>query len=293
MKFCAGLLLLIGFTQAAYAADLGVVESLGQAIGQSRQNSESLPVSPTSQDAHSIPSSDDMSPLRRRVVKNQNNFGPVDNAVDTAQSAVLVELSPTDVDSLKRLGIVEEATSVIAPQSDTPWAKYQKSSSAPGVVNNRLFEQLHDEVRLLVGQDIYDQLVWSYADIKSFDNWIYATLSQYELAGEPLFGASQGLNGLDDQLRAHLVFLGINGSANSTTAWNHDADRTIAVTPVDTKNVLAEYQTQILYSRVEPQAGWFVRVLEYLTIKNLLYLVLSIMSVVFLLRAIRFLLRQQ
>lgn len=293
MKFCASLLLLIGFAQAAYAADLGTVESLGQVVGQSRQNSDSLPVTPASPDVHSIPSSDDKSPLRGRLIKNQNNFGPVDNTVDAAQSLFLVELSPTDVDSLKRLGVVEEAASVVAPQSHTPWAKYQKSSSASGVVNNRLFEHLNDEVRLLVGEDIYAQLVWSYVDIKSFDNWIYATLSQYQLAGDPIFGASQGLNGLDDQLRANLVFLGINGSANSATALNHDGHRTIAVTRDDTRNVLAEYQTQILYSRAEPQTGWFVLVFEYLTIKNLLYLVLSIISVVFLLRAIRFLLRQQ
>ncbi|MCQ8129172.1 hypothetical protein [Methylomonas rivi] len=155
---------------------------------------------------------------------------------------------------------------------------------------NDPFAELHDEMRLLVGEDMYAKMVWTYLDVKQLDNWIYATIKQSEL-----FARDSLIVGINDQLMVGLTSLGLVGSNDRNLAFeeqlaagNQENGRQIN----GLNNAEQMINDAVMRAEFERNSSFF-GVLKYLTVNNFLYLLLSVLVSVYLVKLVRFLIRQQ
>ncbi|QPK61924.1 hypothetical protein IVG45_13755 [Methylomonas sp. LL1] len=153
---------------------------------------------------------------------------------------------------------------------------------------NALFDQLHDEARLMVGEEIYAKMVWTYSDIKELDNWIYSSMSQYDLLADQSQAGAKAVSGLNQQLTAELVFLGLKGSDGPVLAGKGSTN----VVNLESRRSMPGYAEPMLVSDSESQNA-FLFILKYLTIANFLYLMVSVMAAVSLAKAFNFFIRQE
>lgn len=147
-------------------------------------------------------------------------------------------------------------------------------------------DQFHDEMRLILGEDIYAEMVWTYLDAKQLDNWIYTTVNQ-----SGLFAQDSLIVGLNDQLMASLTSLGFVGSDGrnlsideSSKRHNQQPNRVD-----DTEKIVND---ALMKAEFERNSAFF-GVLKYLTVVNFLYLMSSIVILVYVVKLFKFLIRQQ
>ena len=160
----------------------------------------------------------------------------------------------------------------------------QLGKAAEKIQNNPdVFEQLHDEFKLMVGDDIYTRVVWSYDDVKALDNWLSATFNQLtQIDGESIFV------GLNDQIIANFTApeqIGLPGQHAKSVEERH-ADA------LKTPEYAARYGVNqaVIQANFENQSK-FLLILNYLTPSNLLYLAISIGTVVYGGKFFRFLIK--
>ena len=164
---------------------------------------------------------------------------------------------------------------------DLGFVSQQTAEQAQNNINP--FEQLHDEVRLMVGEDNYAKMAWTYQNVKQLDNWIYAKVSEYDL----LMQDAMAIVGLNDLLRVDLVFSGLpgmNGQPSMSTQLN--SRHSVSNGTVIASDHLRSSAALVSESR-------FYWLLNYLTILNCIYFILSIMAVVYIAKAFKFLVRQE
>lgn len=142
------------------------------------------------------------------------------------------------------------------------------------------FDQIHDELRLLVGEDVYARMVWTYLDIKQFDNWLYATMEQYTL-----FAEESLLVGLNDQL---MITLGLSGPNSQHTKVSVRSSGSAA----ELGAAEAEIKNAILRADLEAQSRFFT-LLKYFTVRNFFYVMLIGLVLTYTGKAFKFLVRQQ
>ncbi len=153
-----------------------------------------------------------------------------------------------------------------------------------GQISNNLFDQLHDEARWVLGEDTYSKIVWAYSDLQELDAWIYSTTSQYDFAQSPT------ISGLDGRLHMGVVF----GSNERASLLNqHGGASAVNMNNVSTNELLASYQQMTLLSSNQDEESKVFGLIQYLTFKNLLYLLLLILSTIFLVSVFKFFVRQQ
>lgn len=149
--------------------------------------------------------------------------------------------------------------------------------------NPDVFEQLHDEFKLAVGDDLYTQMAWSYDEVKELDNWLSATFSQLtQIDSESIFV------GLNDQIIANFTVpeqIGVPGQHVKSVADRH-ADA------LKTPEYAARYGVSqaVIQANFENQSK-FLLILNYLTLSNLLYLAISVATVVYIGKFFRFLIK--
>lgn len=156
---------------------------------------------------------------------------------------------------------------------------------------NDFLGKIHDELRFMVGEEVYGKMAWTYLDLKRLDHWIYETTSQLEIFNQQMLPGSQGLADLSNQLRADLFFWGLMGSDTSRMPSLQYGDQ---ITPLQTQadSTLAVQANQMtaIDAAVE---GRFFGVFKYLTILNFWYLTLTIIALVYMAKLFRFLVNQQ
>lgn len=144
--------------------------------------------------------------------------------------------------------------------------------------------QMHDEMRLLVGEEIYAKMVWTYLDAKQLDDWIQTTIAQSELfAGDSL------IVGLNDQLMAGLATLGLTGS----NGQNYSAPEQLNSRQSGELNQAKPSMEPVVMKAEFERRSRFFEMLNYLTIGNFFYLILSIVILVYTGKLFKFLVRQQ
>lgn len=151
--------------------------------------------------------------------------------------------------------------------------------------NLDVFDQLHDEFKLMVGDDMYTRMAWSYDSVKEVDTWLSSTLNQLtQVDGESIFV------GLNDQLIANFTAPEQIGLPGRNTKSLEDSHADALKTP----EYAARYGVnQALISvNFESQSKFFV-VLKYLTLSNFLYLAVSIVALVYGGKFFRFLIKQR
>lgn len=168
-----------------------------------------------------------------------------------------------------------------------PWPGFYPGDDARQQLANGIdpLDQLHDEFRLLVGEDIYAQMVWAYLDVKQLDNWIYATVDQLDL-----FSQDSLLVGLNDKLLAGLTVKGQSTpgeqASNGFSDWQNGMQNQRA------SEVKSASDQAVLKAQFESQSKFF-EYIQYLTPLNLIYSVLAIIALVYAGRLVNFLVRQQ
>lgn len=154
------------------------------------------------------------------------------------------------------------------------------------------FNQMRDDLRLIVGEEVYAKMVWSYLDVKQLDYLIYSKMSQYDLLVQEWIQSVQEIFGLNDQLKADLV-IGESPDAESRRLRLDSLNSQHAQLQQSIENGLAaDRLNRATVVDFENQSKLF-KLFKYLTIKNLLYLTLSIAGAVYLAKLFKFLVRQQ
>jgi hypothetical protein len=162
---------------------------------------------------------------------------------------------------------------------------WQANKTVQNQQNLDIFDQLRDEFELMVGDDIYTRMVWSYDSVKEMDNWLSATFSQLTMIdGGSIFV------GLNDQIIANFTApeqIGMPGR-NAKSLEDSHADA------LKTPEYAARYGVNqaLVSANFESQSKFFV-VLKYLTLINLLYLILTIVALVYMVKFFRFLIKQR
>ena len=162
---------------------------------------------------------------------------------------------------------------------------WQANKTVQNQQNLDVFDQLHDEFELMVGDDIYTRMVWSYDSVKQMDNWLSATFSQLTMIDGGLIFV-----GLNDQIIANFIApeqIGMPGR-NAKSLEDSHADA------LKTPEYAARYGVNqaLVSANFESQSKFFV-VLKYLTLINLLYLILTIVALVYMVKFFRFLIKQR
>jgi hypothetical protein len=156
------------------------------------------------------------------------------------------------------------------------------------------FTQIREDLRELVGDEVYSKMIWAYQDLKVLDNSIYAELSQYEVMVQEWLVEVQEIFGLNDQLRAELILPETPDAEASRLrvatieSFHEAAENNLA------SRLKADRLNQDIAMAVdfENQSKLF-QIFKYLTIKNFLYLLLSVVGVIYLGKFFKFLVRQQ
>lgn len=151
--------------------------------------------------------------------------------------------------------------------------------------NIDIFDQLHDEFKLMVGDDTYDRVVWTYDSVKELDNWLSASFSHWMQLGSGLISV-----GLNDQVIADFTAQGEIGRLGRNAKSVEDSHADALKTP----EYAARYGVnQVVMGANFESQGKFLIVLEYLTLSNILYLVFSVVAIVYGIKFFRFLIKQR
>ena len=168
---------------------------------------------------------------------------------------------------------------------------YSKQMSTQNPSYNDFLGEIHDELRLMVGEEVYGKMAWTYLDLKRLDNWIYETTSQLGIFNQQILSGSQGIVDLSNQLRADLFFLGLMGAdASRMPSLQYGNQINPLATQTDPTLARQADQMTAIDAAVE---GTFFGIFKYLTILNFWYLALAIIALVYIAKLFRFLVNQQ
>lgn len=198
--------------------------------------------------------------------------------------------TPKQKQSMKNLqqvqGLVDYSQSnPLAVDSNLGFYPNQFANQNPGY--DDFIGEIHDELRLMVGEEVYAKMVWTYLDIKRLDNWIYETTSQLALFSQQTLG-SEGIVGLSNQLKADLFFLGLMGSDSGRITSAPPGGRIDAIQAM----AVAEQVNQVVTTGTVLE-GKFFGILKYLTILNFVYLILTVIALIYTAKLFNFLVKQQ
>ncbi len=154
------------------------------------------------------------------------------------------------------------------------------------------FTQMRDDLRLMVGDEMYSRMVWSYWDVKQLDNLIYAEMSQYDLLVQQWLADAQDIFGLNDQLRANLVLPGTTDSEAGRLRLASLNRQHAHLQQTLSAGLSADKLDQVRMTGFDNQSLFFM-FYQYLTFRNFFYMISSLLGFVYVARLFKFLLRQQ
>jgi hypothetical protein len=233
--------------------------------------------------------SDQQSSDSKSIQNLQNKPSP---PTKTSESTVVLQRSKPKQSSINPLQMKSNdglmPRNMLAADPDPDLGFYPNLSANQNQSYDEFLEEMHDELRLMVGEEVYSKMAWTYLDLKRLDNWIYETTSQFALFSQQALSGNQAVVGLSNQIKAELFFMGLMGS---------DASRLQSMQLGSQVNVLqTQYETEQAIKIAAADAeieGKFFGVLKYLTILNFVYFILAVMAFVYIAKLFRFLVKQQ
>ena len=292
MKAALRLLILVSSLNTAIAGDLTNRDLVGDVTGQQQpvdtsvtaieSNQAGKDKRPTEKITHDL---SDSKPLG--LAPSGQAIADVDLAPSPSTSSIFQQ-ETQQTGSVKRHATVGNEMSAVFSQvvrdSDLGFHSPVESSTVDS--NHRLFDLLHDQARLMLGEEVYAKIAWTYFDLKQVDEWIYSTTSQISLDGYQRFFPFSSLFRLDEHLQAGVVL----GTAEQKQWLNQNNTATLGLGSQSAQAVLADYQKSI--ANVDrDNDSFFFSILKYLTILNLLYGMLAGLALVFLGKGFNFLIR--
>ncbi|CAD6881061.1 hypothetical protein [Methylomonas albis] len=152
------------------------------------------------------------------------------------------------------------------------------------------YKNLLDEVLNGLSDEAYSKLVWTYYDLKDFDDSIYANMVSYDLRGTDILGRLQRFIGVDEQVSAMMVFGNSIGAMEGTNGVvsGHGRDSNKSAN----SKVVLDFSQRSFAKKEEIDISRFEYILKHLTIKNIIYSLLSLMGAGMVWRMFRFFIRQ-
>jgi len=152
------------------------------------------------------------------------------------------------------------------------------------------YKNIVEDVRVGLGEDVYGKLTWIYYDIKEFDALIYSNLMIYDSKVNNLAGEFWRFIGVDAQVNAMIIFGDGQTLAGEAAGFQNGVNKGRGGES-HTKVVLdLSSQNPVNIDVVEN--GYFKFVLKYLTIRNVIYFLLSILGAGLFFRVFRFFVKQ-
>lgn len=152
------------------------------------------------------------------------------------------------------------------------------------------YKNIVEDVRVGLGEDVYDKLTWMYYDIKELDTWIYANVMSYDSSENNLMSEFWRFIGVDAQVNAMIIFGGGQTLAGEAVGFQNGVNKGRGGES-HTKVVL-DLSSQNPVNIEVVENGYFKFVLKYLTIKNVIYFLLSILGAGLFFRVFRFFVKQ-
>jgi len=152
------------------------------------------------------------------------------------------------------------------------------------------YKNIVEDVRVGLGEDVYDKLTWMYYDIKELDTWIYANVMSYDSSENNLMSEFWRFIGVDAQVNAMIIFGGDQTLAGEAAGFQNGVNKGRGGES-HTKVVL-DLSSQNPVNIEVVENGYFKFVLKYLTIKNVIYFLLSILGAGLFFRVFRFFVKQ-
>lgn len=154
------------------------------------------------------------------------------------------------------------------------------------------FAQMREELIALVGEDVYDKMVWTFWDLKEFDSALYAKISQYDLLIQEWVVSVQEIFGLNDQMRAEWMIFG-NADAYTIRLRAESLNSQHSQMQQSVIDGLSEQRLKHATIADVETHSLFFNAIKYLTLNNLLYLMLFLLGLVLVAKLFRFMVRQQ
>lgn len=153
------------------------------------------------------------------------------------------------------------------------------------------YEDVLDSVRDTIGDTTYSKLLWTYYDIKEIDNLIYAKMAQYDFSRSVVAEGYRGINGLNHQFGATIMVSNPLAVPSGNAMFQDDIAK-----PVQGSNgkVVLNITEQNLgnIERETIDNSYFAFILRIMTIKNIIYAMLTVFTSGLLLRVFRFFIKQ-
>lgn len=151
-------------------------------------------------------------------------------------------------------------------------------------------DKIQEEIKENLGEDVYSKLVFTYGEIKGIDSWIYSAMAQYGFDDGFLFGKQKySIMGLDDQLNALVIFQRGKDKVDGNLS-EKEGKKTLKTEGMGEQLFLTEGYHRDFQGENEHK---FAFILNYLSIKNLIYFLLLIVSIGVVIRSFKFLIRQE
>lgn len=152
------------------------------------------------------------------------------------------------------------------------------------------YKNIVEDVRVGLGEDVYGKLTWMYYDIKELDAWIYENVMSYESGESNLMGEFWQFIGVDAQVNAMIIFGGGQAFAGDAAGFQHGVSQRRGSESHSKVVLNLSSQNPVNIDVVEN--GYFKFVMKYLTIKNVIYFLLSILGAGLIFRIFRFFVKQ-
>lgn len=172
--------------------------------------------------------------------------------------------------------------------SSSAFGTYEEANKLYGGYD--LVDMFREEIRAKMEDDVYEKAVWTYAEIKDMNNWINSTMAQYGFGQGALPGKQEySIVGLDGLLNVMAIFQ----QNDSTGLFLQDDGNKFLNTGASGDKALLIEDYQDRQADAQGFESKFYVIFKYLTIINIIYAFLGMAFVVIVIKAFKFLVRQQ
>lgn len=155
-----------------------------------------------------------------------------------------------------------------------------------------LLENIQEDLHLLLGEEAYAKMIWLYKDLKKFDNWINLVMADYELyAPHNSLGAAR-INGLNDQLNADVFLRGSLTTDRGSDPQHAFYESRAGLAHHVAADLTLNNATTQMDVNFENESKFFF-ILKYLTVVNFIYLIVTLLVILYLGKLFKLLVRQK
>jgi len=166
---------------------------------------------------------------------------------------------------------------------DYPQAEFGMPASEYAYTDEKVaYKNLLEQVRFGLGEGVYSKLIWTYYDLKDLDDRIYSSLTGFDLSGAGFLGKLPAFVGVNDQINALIVL----GHGNRVAGLENGDNKSPG------GKVVLDFSAQNLVGDNDAKSEEVRLFFKYFSIKNIVYVLLSVLGFGLLRRIFKFFVKQ-